>query len=113
MRAAGSDATGADYNYQIVNATGSSISTSRSTGQTSTLIGYGRTEPSYFIIELMAPKLAQRTRIISLENDYGGGTALEQQNSYSFHNLSTAYDSLSIISNGNLSGTYSVYGYAK
>lgn len=109
MRASGTDATGSDYNNQQFGGDGSSASISQTSSQTSWKAGAQAGSRSTINLWVYGPKLAQPTLLLSEMSRnvsganvffFGGG-----------HNVSTAYDSLTIIDAGSsMTGKYSVYG---
>lgn len=109
MRASGTDATGSDYNNQQFGGDGTSASIAQTNGGTSWKAGAQAGSRSTINLWVYGPKLAQPTLLLSEMSRnvsganiffFGGG-----------HNVSTAYDSLSIIDAGSsMTGKYSVYG---
>ena len=109
MRLAGTDASGGDYNNQQFGGDGSSASIAQTSAQTSWKAAASAGSRSTINLWVYGPKLAQPTVMLS-ENSrqvaaaniffFGGG-----------HNVSTAYDSLTLLDAGSsMTGKYSVYG---
>ena len=110
MRAAGTDATGGDYNNQQFGGDGASASIAQTSAQTSWKAAAQAGSRSTITLWVYGAKLAQPTILLS-ENSrnvsganiffFGGG-----------HNVSTAYDSLTFLDAGSsMTGKYSVYGF--
>jgi hypothetical protein len=114
-RTAGSDNSTANYNHQLCDiiGTGTAISKTSATGQTSSYFGY-YDNPAMIMIDVYKPKLATPTVWQIWSNLYyttvGAGIQLTRGN----FSASTAFDSMTMISNaGTFTGSYSVYGVNK
>lgn len=109
MRLSGTDASGANYDWQYLEAANTTISASRSTSQTSADISYFTTTKSGFVLELYGPQLADRTPYFcrtSLTLPANNHQMVGQ------HTLSTAYDGFSVFpASGTITGTLRVYGF--
>jgi hypothetical protein len=114
MRAAGSDATGADYQRQLYTGDGATSSGARVTAQTSYNYGFASTGRNFSVIEINSPKIARPTLIFAHHNEEGSNANCAMRLCSGGHGLSTAYDSATVLLNANnFTGTYSVYGYNK
>jgi len=112
LRVSGTDATGANYNYQSLSAD-NTISGGRSQNQTSTEIALiSISVGNNGSTDIYRPFLANPTsfvgHIISAYNSPYGRTY------FSEHTPSTSYDGFTIfVSSGTITGNISVYGYNK
>jgi hypothetical protein len=115
LRAAGTDATGANYDKQDVSGFGSSAGAGASTGQTVWRLGdcatsYGNRFLS--AVDVMGPNMALVTlATANLGYVQSSGTIFSVLANF-HHGLTTQYDGLSIIPNaGAITGYIRVYGY--
>jgi hypothetical protein len=110
MRAAGADATGANYDDQYFYAAGTGTGAIRTTSATSG--GVGRASTDYFCtIDMHSPALAAITYYIA-NMYYGPGVTTVLDNGR--HNVATAYDGFSFIpASGTMTGKLRVYGLRK
>jgi hypothetical protein len=111
-RVAGSDNSSATYNYQNLYASGTTVATARTTGQTSFLFGFtdsnGR---SGFAVNVFNPFATQRTATIGQSNLFSS-TALENFNLTTSFDATTSFTGFSLIASaGNITGSVRVYGY--
>lgn len=112
MRAAGTDATGGNYlwNINYISPAGGAY-TSYGNGNNVTLASIASvvgTSTAPASLDVFYPQLARPTSV------QGGGTFGDSNgvSNYFVHNLSTAYDGFTIYpASGNMTGTISVYGY--
>ena len=112
MRLSGTDASGANYDYQTFVASSTTLTGLRATGQTSSQIGAIRTAAVEHYVHVSSPALAANTGIFSNVRDVGGGPNAAITISSSRHSLDTAYDGFTLIpASGNMTGTLRVYGY--
>jgi len=116
LRVAGVAASGANYNYQRLQANSTSVSAARSTGQTS--FDLESVNGAFFttnIVELFAPALAEPTNIqLSSNLSNGAYTSPLVTFTNGNHTLSTAYDGFQFQpASSTITGTYTVYGYSK
>jgi hypothetical protein len=113
-RTAGSDLSTANYNQQIMAAAGSSMFPNRATGQTLGRLGQVADDTGENVIsfDIFAPKQSLNTRVLSSNFCSQDGGILEfNGNTYGLNN---SFDSMSVlVSSGNITGTYYVYGYNK
>ena len=116
LRVGGVAATGANYNYQRLQANSTTVAGSRQTGFT--YFDLEACNGAFFttnVIEIFAPALAEPTNITMNQNLSNGAytspiVTIHQGN----HTLSTAYDGFQFqIASGTITGTYTVYGYSK
>jgi hypothetical protein len=122
LRASGTDATGADYNYAGAgfHSNGATLTAASETA-TSSFFAYYSTlstmTKSMSEITVFNPKLAQFTNLISSTSggvDISSTGRLVSLPVAGLHKLSTAYDSISLIASaGNITGSMSVFGVAK
>ena len=111
MRAAGTDATGADYNAQFILGNNTSISGSRSTSATSGRLFEILIANCIASIDIYNPALAVAT---SMFTSVGGrpNTSIAIRVDTTGHTLATAYDSLTFLpTSGTITGSVQVYGY--
>jgi hypothetical protein len=106
MRAAGSDATGSNYQgnwwYWVGSSANAFFNAATNAPQLSD-------NPTNYIIDIFNPFVAAPTYLNSIS-----GGAIGWQQARGSHDLSTSYDSMSFIrTSGTMTGTYSVYGYNK
>jgi hypothetical protein len=114
MRLAGSDDSTSNYNRQLLTADGSSVIAALLTNQTGVVFGFSGSGRSNFKIDLFSPAVARPTTGQSYLGENASTTGGASRYATFGHNVSTAYDSASVIlSAGNMTGTYSVYGYNK
>ena len=118
MRLSGTgDATTNAYSYSGYQATAGSLANDSATSQTSAKLCEANNSYQNFVYtswDLFTPKLAVPTKYTV--STFGGSTggAYEGYNLSGIHDVSIAYDSLSVIpSTGTITGSYSVYGYNK
>ena len=118
LRASGTDATGANYNFQQIRAySGTTLNTSAVASQTSWQFGASfndDTTADYKIIkaEIIRPNEAVNTKYFF--QHYQGADRSELNFVGGTHAVASAYDGFSIYpSTGNITGTVSVYGYNK
>lgn len=105
-----------NYNYQALDANGTSVTGSRVANNTSFVCGQanGAFESS-FIIRLVSPNIAKATNIFT-ESSYSVGafTVPIARWQYGNHSTATAYDGFEVLpSSGTLTGTYTVWGMSK
>ena len=118
LRVGGSDASGGDYARQQIDAEATTVSGSRSTGQTSTRIGNASAASTYSgnHVYVYGPNLAQPTafRSVSSYMDNGLSRILDYA---STHSLSTSYTALTLFGSGATSpgtaGTIQVFGLSQ
>jgi len=111
MRSSGTDATASNYNWQELNAGGTSV-----TGTLSTSIPqhyFGRTDTGRNVAQQLVsgPFAAEETRFQSFSN-YANGASVGVQIHFGNHAIATSYDGFTLIaSSGTFTGTIRVYGY--
>lgn len=113
LRLAGTDASGSDYVRQLVQFDASTVSTARSTAQTSHIVATGSTTGHHqSSVDVFAPAIATPTTFSQQHGRDVAGTAISHFVNMGGHNVSTAYDGFSVIpASGNITGTVRVYGY--
>jgi hypothetical protein len=118
VRAAGTDLTGADYNFAYARArsTAAAIPTG-GTGGTSLFIG--EVESTFngraaYKVDLISPKVLDRTRIVWQAIDSDAASNYAAGAGGGVVNNALAYDSATVfVGTGTFGGSYSVYGYNK
>jgi hypothetical protein len=107
----GSTTANTNYNYQVLQTTGTSVAGSRTTASTSALVNQGGTAGSPCEITLYGPFLARATTGTSFTGFKVAGTTLTLD-TYTFsHTTATSYESLVLSSSsGTMSGTARIYG---
>jgi len=109
-RAAGTDASGANYDTQVLLADASTVLGGQSTGATFFLVSYLNTADGGADLLVEGPQAAVPTT--HLGQAHRGGARISQHAGR--HSLSTAYDGLTLYpTGGTISGTVTVYGYKK
>ena len=110
MRAAGVDASGANYDDQYFYVAGAGTGATRTTSATSGGLGRASTD-TFFTIDIHSPALAAITYYIA--NMYYGPSATAIIDN-GRHNVATAYDGFSFIPvSGTMTGKLRVYGLRK
>jgi hypothetical protein len=115
LRASGTSAS-TNYNSQIVEGNGTSLTTSTLASQTSFIVGaYGSGFDAATSVQLFGPQLAKATTIIANNTAPNGGfTVPLYEQWYGNHSTATAYDGIEIFTGGtNWTGVYAIYGYSK
>jgi hypothetical protein len=116
MRLSGTNATDS-YSWAGYQSQSGSLAVDAGVSQTSAkLFENDSTYPNlvYTSWDLFSPKLAVPTKYTIMTFGSSTGGAYESYSISGMHNVSTAYDSLSVIpSTGTITGSYSVYGYNK
>ena len=108
MRAAGTDASGANYDFEALLIAGTSITAGRVTAATSMNFAYASTD-TFVNIDMHNPALAATTYLLAAAY-YGPGVALVQHAAR--HAVSTAYDGFTFIpASGTITGKIRIYGY--
>jgi hypothetical protein len=112
FRTAGTDATGANYTHQLFVVNNSTISGNRISSATSgTMSDTFTTAGGGFVADVFSPALTSHT-YYSSNILYNTSTFIIQRNGT--HALATSYDGFTIFpESGNITGTITVYGYAK
>jgi hypothetical protein len=111
LRVAGSDASGANYNRQLLEGSDSSAIANRETGETSGPIGaLINTGPNLITADIVNPFITNRTVVNSMAFD----PRVVIAHFGSEHTLSTSYTGMTIFpQTGTMTGSFSIYGYAK
>lgn len=111
LRTAGTDASGANYTYQYIQADGTTVNGARTSSATAGWCGYSSsTQRSGQTVYLYGPNLAQPTAVRSVS--VVGADSGRILDNASTHSVSTAYDGITIYPNSptTFSGLVSVYG---
>ena len=115
LRDGATDASGANYNYQLFEANSSTAVASRSTGQTSILFDTARTNEITFKINIGNPFKAAVTNFefpTVVNYSAGSTTNVYLTTNAGTHTLTNSYTGFSIIlPSGTITGTIKVYGY--
>ena len=110
LRAAGVDATGSNYKYEFNRAAQSGVAGATATTTSAVVCPGAETNNQTIQLEIFSPFIAGPTtlysRFFSVDYPRVGVTGV-------YHNLSTSYDAFTILCASNITGTYSVYGFAK
>ena len=103
--------TGANYNFQLLDAQSTSISGSWTTGQTSGRLGTcTSTRENIITADMCNPFLSKATTYIGYSMDSRPGFSVFGNE----HTLTNSYTGISLFSStGTMTGTLSVYGYRK
>ena len=116
LRASAVDAS-TNYNYQRGNIDGTSLSAAKSTAQSSGAVfgtngGSGQVGAS---MQLFGPQLAAATNYLAnAVTPFSGVSGIYINQYYGIHSTATAYDGIKFsVGSGTMTGTYSIYGYAK
>ena len=114
MRAAGTDNSTSNYDWQYSQAASTSFTGARFTGASDGDIGYGGSSGrNMIILEIFSPALAQTTSLRSVNNP-GDISNIFWRDYTTRHRVASAFDSISVIAGtGTMTGVYSVYGYNK
>ena len=107
-----------NYNRQELAVFSTSVSPSRTSSTTSGSLVYANGALQFGgILELLGPQLAQPTLFTNTAINNGGATAVYTSPEYyayaQNHSTATAYDGIEILSTGNITGVYTIYGYSK
>lgn len=111
LRVSGSDATGANYEYQYLQASATTVSSARTTGATSLEIAtISSNDYGFVTFDMASPGLAATTQISMISTQFS--TVIINGSYAGRHTLSTAYDGLTLLANtGTCTGIIRVYGY--
>jgi hypothetical protein len=113
MRADTTNATGADYNHQYLNVTGTTVAGLRETGETSAGLPPLTTDRGAWTIDLYSPFIAATTTFFT----YGPSaiSTISFQIWAGNHTLANSYNGFGIIAGGanTIDGTFYIYGLAK
>jgi hypothetical protein len=112
---AGGTSTTTNYGYQQLIADGASLSTSRSTAQSSATIGALRTATRNSVpLYVYAPQIAQWTTMQTSFVDTISSTGFIRSDTNAVQTTTTQFDGLSIFcTTATVTGTYAVYGFNK
>ena len=112
FRVAGSDNSTANYTYQTLFAGGTSVTGTRSTGQTSFIYSYLDGEgPVGVITQIFNPFASERTVIMTKSNSFSQAV-IENANFTGVFAATTSFTGFSLLpSAGTMTGTVRVYGY--
>ena len=116
LRASTTPAT-SNYNYQRTQVGGGASTTTRTTAAANFALGFGSTGSftQSFWLELTGPQLAEATNFNLVFGQSDTSYAFPDYNQTLGNNSnSTAYDGFAVsVATGTMTGTYTVYGYAK
>ena len=106
LRAAGSNAAGSNYTFQVLTSSGASASGISTTGTNFDYLAVGNTVSMMSETIVRRPNLAETTQISSL-----GGRSDYVAVVTGYHTLTTQYDGLALLSiAGNMTGKLRIYG---
>jgi hypothetical protein len=108
LRAAGSDATAANYTWQWLQAGGSTVDGLRVSSDTEGIFGYFSTSENGVHMHVYGPALAQPTAVRGVNVASFSGARL--MDTATTHSLSTAYDGITFFT-GTFTGNVHVFGY--
>jgi hypothetical protein len=113
LRAAGTDATGSNYTYQLLQAASTTITGERSTTTAGYFADGSNTQRDGFTAYLYGPYLAQPTASRGISAS--GRSSAQIVDFATTHSLSTAYDGVTIYPQqaGGFSGLVTVYGLSQ
>jgi hypothetical protein len=113
MRADTTNATGANYDHQYLNATGTSALAARTTGATFNELPALSTTVQGFTIDLYSPFLTTATTYYSVGP--AGISTISIQSFAGQHTLANSYNGFGILTGGaaTINGTFYIYGLAK
>jgi hypothetical protein len=113
MRADTTNATGANYDHQYLNATGTSALAARTTGATFNELPAVSTTAASFTIDLYSPFLTTATTYYSIGPS--GISTISIQSFAGQHTLANSYNGFGILtgSAATIDGTFYIYGLAK
>jgi hypothetical protein len=112
LRTSGTDNSNANYQIQVLEGFAAGVTASRSTNQTSWPVFAITSNKNLFIIDLIAPKVADATFGLINSTFSPNSTTIGFENYSVGFNASTQFDSLTILSTGaNISGNLTAYGY--
>jgi len=114
LRVGGADASGANYDYQYLQASGSTASAARTTGATSIEIAtLNSNDYSWLILDIANPQAAATTQFSVTSEQYTSAPIVGHY--MGRHSLSTSYDGFTILANTGTITTATngirVYGY--
>jgi len=111
LRNSGTTDSSANYDFQFLEAVGTSVGAGRVTAQTSGVVGSFRSVETGATMDIFSPFQARPTMVkTAFSNPFGEITYAGYA---SKHRLSLAYDSLVLLSSSNINITGSIYGYRK
>lgn len=112
MRASGSDNSSSNYAFQVLTVTGTTVSGSRSTAQTSGRLGIAiSTDWTGVSADIWSPFLTTAT-ILTSQSIRESVTQVTIEDLANSHNVASAYDGITILpAAGTISGEVRVYGY--
>lgn len=113
LRVSATDASGADYRDQYVNASSTTIAGARATGATSWTAALGYTEATAFGFEQLRVsnpfETVRTTAWCDRSSDADGSIVLDRR--VYAHDLTTSYDGITVIpASGTITGSIKVYG---
>ena len=112
----GGVSTSTNYNFQDFYASNTTLSTSRSTAQTSGKIGTdSQGIIGQAVIDIFGPQLAAETSYTSIISvGQGAYTSTTGQQFFGNQSASTQFDGIEIlVATGTMTGSYTIYGYSK
>ena len=116
LRANTTDLSSGVYHFQKLTASQTTVSASNAINQTSWPIGFassGAGETSSIIVELQNPQTALSKTYLANNSYWQSGVGPQNIQNTGNTISSTSYNGFTIFSDGNISGSISVYGYNK
>jgi len=115
MRASGTDETSSNYKAQYLEVLSTTVGASRATTNTSFINAayIQTTHQNCSLFEVQNPFITKITSALGTHSGQAQGSIEGYQNWYGL-NTTTSYDGLTVFANtGNITGSFSIYGYAK
>jgi hypothetical protein len=112
LRSGSSTISTTTYQFQFLSVDSTTVSSSRTTGASSVRIGANDTSAYHALTsDIFCPQVAEPTRIINTFNRNSGNTT---ESIWGANTNSTSYDGMRIsVGSGNMTGSYTLYGYRK
>ena len=112
LRVSGTNATGSNYTYQLLDASNTVVQAGRVTATSHRCFSTSTTQRSGDVLYVYGPALAQPTAFRSV--NAGGNSDARIEDIAGTHSLSTAYDGFTFIpASSNITGRVAVYGMVK
>jgi hypothetical protein len=115
LRVSGADASGTNYNRELLSCSNTTVSAVRSTGLNSfeAISRMQGSTPIMTDIHLVNPFIASETTAKIQDTEGQVGTNINLLLATFNHTLATSYTGFTLLSGGNMTGSVSVYGYNK
>ena len=110
FRTSSTDQTAANYDYQILKASSTTVSGARTTLSTSVDIGAVRTDPVEVYADIASPYASEQTGILTRERDASAGARYAL--TAGRYGATDSFDGFTVYpASGTMTGIVSVYGY--